>query len=189
MRQSARHSSTADRTIKEPAMRMRTLMGIVGATGVAVALPLLAAESLAVKLGLWENSATMNMSIPPAALASMPAAQRTQMEAVMKQMGSQTLTDRSCMTEKDLDGRSFRDALQQPGMQCEQKMVTATSKRQEITMQCTSPGGPMTGRVVVDVVNDGQVRGTMEMRSAQVNIDATFESKFLSADCGDVKPN
>lgn len=170
-------------------MRMRTLIGIVGATGIAVALPLLAAESLAVKIGLWENSATMNMSIPPEAAQAMPPAQRTQMEAVLKQMGGQTLTDKSCMTAKDLDGSSFRDALKQPGMECDYTTVTATSKRQDITMKCTSPGGPMTGRITVDVVNDRQVRGTMEMRSTQINIDAKFESKFLAADCGDVKPN
>lgn len=170
-------------------MRMRALIGIVGATGIAIALPLLAAESLAVKTGLWENTTTLNMSIPPAALANMPAAQRTQMEAAMKQMGSQSLTEKSCMTEKDLDGNAFRDALKQPGMECEYTTVAATSKRQEITMQCKSPGGPMTGRVAVDVVNDRQVRGTMEMRSAQINMDAKFESKFLAADCGDVKPN
>lgn len=170
-------------------MRMRALMGIVGATGIAIALPLLAAENLAVKIGLWEDTATVNMSIPSAALAGMPAEQRTQMEAALKQMGAQTVTEKSCLTAKDLDGSSFRDAMKQPGMDCTFTTVTATAKRQEHTMQCQSPAGPMTGRVALDVVNDRQVRGTMEMRSAQFNMDAKFESKFLAADCGDVKPN
>lgn len=171
-------------------MRMRALIGIVGATGLAITLPLLAAERLAVKVGLWENTATMSMSMPPEALQKMPAAQRAQMEAVLKQMSTpQTVTEKSCMTEKDLDGTAFREALTQPGMDCEYTTVASTSKRQEITMQCKSAGGPVTGRITVDVQSDTQVRGTMEMRSSQANVDAKFESKWLAAACGDVKPN
>jgi hypothetical protein len=166
------------------------LIGIVGATGLAITLPLLAAERLAVKIGLWENTATMSMSMPPEALQKMPAAQRAQMEAVLKQMSTpQTVTDKSCLTEKDLDGSAFREALAQPGMDCEYTTVASTSKRQEITMQCKSPAGPVTGRITVDVQNDTQVRGTMEMRSSQANVDAKFESKWLATACGDVKPN
>jgi hypothetical protein len=167
-------------------MNTRRSIAITGATALAIALPLLAAERLAVKTGLWESSFTMSMSMPPEVMKSVPAAQRAQMEAMMSK--PTTMTDKSCMTEKDLDEKGFRDSMQQPGMECDYKTITATSKRQEFTMQCKSAGGPVTGRVAVDVLSDSQVRGSMEMRSAQANVDAKFESKWVAAACGDVKP-
>lgn len=172
-------------------MRIRALMGIVGATGVAIALPLLAAERLAVKTGLWEDTATMQLSgslLPAEQLQALPAEQRAQMEQIMKQMSApQTMKEQSCVTAEDLDGRTFRKSMEEVGDQCEVKEVAATSKRQEYTFQCQAGTGRASGRMVIEVVSDTQVRGSMETTLPQGRMDVKFESKWLAANCGDVK--
>src|SRR5690606_21288715 len=62
-------------------MNNRRKMVIAAAGAIAVALPLLAAERLAVKTGLWENTVTMHVTgvtLPTEQLEKMPAAQRAQ---------------------------------------------------------------------------------------------------------------
>ena len=176
-------------------MKVRTFLGFAGATGLAIALPLLAAERLAVKTGLWENTVTMQITgvtLPTAQLENLPPAQRAQVEQMMKQMGvgaPTTITDKSCLTEKDLDGNAFRDRLEDDTQQCDYQQVTGTSKRQEWTFTCKTGAGDATGRMVIDVVSDAQVRGTMQGRTPQGNVDMKFDSKWLAKDCGDVKPD
>jgi hypothetical protein len=170
-------------------MKTRATIRFAAATAVAIALPLLAAERLAVKAGLWENTVTMEMkglALPAAQLEAMPPAQRAQMEQMLKQMGvgpPRTTTESSCLTEKDLDGNAFREALEDPSQDCDYTQVTATSKRQEWTFQCRTEAGNATGRMVVDVISDTQVRGTMEVRLPQGGMDMKFDSKWKSADC------
>jgi hypothetical protein len=104
---------------------------------------------------------------------------------MLKQMGvgaPRTETMKSCMTEKDLSGDALAKSMNE-GQDCEYKHVVDTAKRQEMTFSCKTPGGPATGRVTVDVVSDQQIRGTMEMRSAQANMDMKFDAKWLAASC------
>jgi hypothetical protein len=192
MRQSVSSPPAAD---KEQIMKMRASPGIIVAACLAVALPLLAAERLAVKTGLWENTVTMEITgftLPKEQLEKMPPAQRAQVEQMMKQMGvgaPSTITDKSCLTEKDLDGNAFRGRLEEDGQDCEYQQVTATAKRQEWTFTCKTPGGPATGRMAIDVISDTQVRGAMQGRTPQGNIDMKFDAKWQSQACGDVKPD
>ena len=159
----------------------------------AIALPLLAAEKLAVKTGLWENTATFQISgfsLPAEQLAQMSPEQRAQMELMMKQMGigaPRTQTDESCIKEEDLDGRSFRQSIEETGEQCEVKEIAGTSKRQEYTFQCVSDGTPTSGRMVIDVINNSNVRGSMEASLPQGRLDMKFEAKWKAAACGDVE--
>jgi hypothetical protein len=170
-------------------MKIRTITAIVGATGLAIALPLLAAERLAADTGQWESTITIklgSMNIPKEQLDKMTPAQRTQMEQMMKQMSAmppQTMTEKSCVTEKDLDGNAFGKGMEEPGQKCESKLVNGTAKHQEWSLQCTTPQGTMTGRIVVDAPSRKNVKGTMEMRSPQMNADAQFESRWLAASC------
>jgi hypothetical protein len=170
-------------------IRNRTL--IIGIC-VAVALPLLAAEKLAAKIGLWESTSTMNMggmtlpALPPEMLANLPPAQRAQLEQAMKTTSGQPRTARACVTEKDLAEGAFRQQLQQD-MKCTFNVTSSAPKRQETTFQCTSPTGPADGKLVVDVVDAGNVKGTMQVKAQQMSIDLKFDSKWLGADCGATK--
>lgn len=174
-------------------MNTRRRIAILAATGLAVALPLLAAERLAVKTGLWENTVTMQITgvtLPAEQLQGMAPEQRAQLEQMMKQMGigaPRVQTDESCITEEDLDGRTFREALQETAEQCEVKEVAATSRRQEYTFDCNSGGTRASGRMVVDVVNDTSVRGTMQADMPQGKMDMKFEARWKAASCGNVQ--
>lgn len=177
-------------------MKTRTAAWIACAATAAIALPLLAAEPLAVKLGLWENTVTMLMGvqIPPeqqAQLDRMPAAQRSQMEQVMKQMGigaPRTTTTKSCITEKDLDENAFHDSIEQGGQECKTTRVSSTSKRQEWTVSCKTPEGEATGRMVIEAQGDSRVTGSMDLRMPQGNMDMKFEGKWLSTSCEGADP-
>src|SRR5262245_24578331 len=64
------------------AMKTRHLKGL-GAAALAIALPLLAAEGLAVRTGLWENTVTThitNVKLPAGQLEKLSAAERAKME-------------------------------------------------------------------------------------------------------------
>jgi hypothetical protein len=161
----------------------------------AVALPLLAAEKLSAKTGLWETTTTMNMggaampamsAIPPEMLANLPPAQRAQMEQAMKVMSGQPITVKSCVTEKDLEQGAFRQQAQQD-MQCTFAAVSSTPKRQETTFQCTTPTGPADGKLTVEVIDATHAKGTMQVKAMQMSIESKFESKWLGADCGATK--
>jgi hypothetical protein len=162
-------------------MKTRTFIGIAAATGLAIALPLLAAERLAAKAGLWENTITMSLglNLPKEQLDKLPP-------EMLKQMGigaPRTITERSCMTEKDLEGNAFRDSMQESLEDCNYTEVTNTAKRQEWTFQCKTPAGPATGRMVIDVVTDEQVRASMEMRSSEANMDVKVDARWKTASC------
>ena len=162
----------------------------------AIALPLLAAEKFGAKTGLWETTTTTNMggmtmpAMPPEALASMPPAQRAQIEQMMKQMGAQgprTTTAKSCVTDKDLAEGAFRQREPQQDMKCKFTVVTSTAKKQDSTFQCSSAAGTADGRMSVEAVSNSHVKGTMQMKSPQMSLDVKFESKWLGADCGTTK--
>jgi hypothetical protein len=160
----------------------------------AVALPLLAAEKLGAKTGLWETTTTINMgaampampALPPEMLANLPPAQRAQIEKMMNTAAGKPTTARSCITEKDLQQGAFQQQQQQD-MKCKYTTISSTPKRQESTFQCTSPNGAADGKLAVDVVSDGHVKGTMQIKAQQMTIESKFESKWLGADCGTTK--
>ncbi len=162
-------------------MHTRTIIGLAAATGLAVALPLLAAQRLAAKTGLWENTMTMSIGL------NMSKEQLEQLPAELRrEMGIGTprvITEKSCMTEKDLDANTFRDSMQDSLQDCEYKHITDTSKRQEWSFQCNAQGGTATGQMVVDVVNDQQVRASMQMSSPQATMDVKVDARWLQSSC------
>ncbi len=162
-------------------MKYRIFTSVTAAAGLAIALPLLAAERLAARTGLWENTMTMTigLNLPKEQLDQLPAGMR-------KQMGIGTprvITEKSCMTEKDLEADTFRDSMQDSLQDCDYKHITDTATRQEWTFQCKAEGGSATGRMVVDVVNDQQVRASMEMRSPEATMDVKVDARWVQASC------
>jgi hypothetical protein len=154
----------------------------------AAALPLLAADALSARTGLWETTTVTSsggMSMPADALAKMPPAQRAQMEQMFKQMGAggpNTTKTRSCVTAKDLQEGAFRQRPE-AGSDCKYTPGSNTAKRQEWTFQCTGRNGTTNGRMVVDAVDSTHVRGTMEIKSPQMSMNMKFDSAWLGASC------
>ena len=165
----------------------------------AAALPAQDVKPFDIKVGLWETSTTTEMSgmampnmpqIPPEALARMPPEQRARIEAMMKGRGGSpnAMTVKSCMTKESLD----RGALfNQQDKSCTMKVVSSTPSKQVMHMDCTRDNNHMTGDMTVERVDAEHAKGNMVMKSEgehAMNMKMSFQTKWLSADCGDVKP-
>ena len=155
------------------------------------------------KPGLWETTSTTEMSgmtgtpampqIPPEQLAKMTPQQRAQVEAMMKsRMGAaggapQTNTSKVCLTAD-----SFKNALAMNQREnCTYKVTASSSSSQTIQMECTQGKTNMTGDMTVERVDSEHAKGNVVMKTsgeAAMNIKMSFATKWLSADCGDVKP-
>jgi hypothetical protein len=166
----------------------RTALIVAGSFLSVITVPLCAADALAVKTGEWETTVvieTSGMTIPAEKLAQVPPAQRAQMEQMFKQgaSGPRSITEKSCITEKDLRERPFQNPAGDGRRDCKHTQVASSGKHQEWTFQCSTPQGPANGRMVVDATSNTQVRGTMEMKMPQMAMNMKFDSKWLGASC------
>jgi len=150
------------------------------------------AQPMNVKTGLWETTATTQMSgmppIPAEALARLTPEQRAKMEQAMGG-GPRTTTTKSCLTQEMLDkALNFGDNKDQ---NCKRTLVTSSATKQEIHMECTHGPNKTTFDIHFEAVDTTTVKGTMTMNSAAqggrgMSMKADFSSKYLGADCGDV---
>ena len=179
---------------------MRTMI----LAGLAVVWPLAAQDikPFDVKLGLWETAVkteTPGMpmmssmpNIPEEALAKMPPERRAQLEAMMKARGAGgpgAITTKSCMTRESLNrGMAFG----QGDKSCTYNVLSSSSSKQVVHMDCTRETTKVAGDMTVERVDAEHVKGATVMKSTggerSVEMHMSFETKWLSADCGDVKP-
>lgn len=182
---------------------MRTLM-IAGA-GALLASAAMAADvkPLDAKVGLWETTTTTEMEgmpmpaapqIPQATLDKMPAAQRAQIEAMMKNRGNlgAPRTSKSCTTKESLSkGFAMPESR---GVECKRDIINSSSSKIQMHMQCTpSAGGPTSdGDVTMERIDAEHIKGNMvtktDMQGKSVTMKMSFSSKWIAADCGDIKP-
>jgi len=175
-------------------------------TAVLLALPtaLFAADIFDVKPGLWEQTTTMEVSnmpgmqgmpqLTPEQLAQMPPAARARLEAMMKGQG-QGIVTKVCRTRE-----SMTDAMSYAARQdnaCTPKIVSMSAGKVEVHTDCT---GRFTGSgdFVVERIDSehfkmtgvmkGVTTGEKGAQERPMNTKMTSNGKWLSADCGDVKP-
>ncbi len=151
------------------------------------------------KLGLWESTVSTDISggaaapampqIPPETLAKMPPKQREQMEAMMKSRGSGApMITKVCLTRESLNAGAFgrRDKS------CTTKVVSSSSSKQVIHMECGQEEMKSSGDMTVELVDAQHIKGTMLMKSSvggqTRDMKMSFDNKWIAADCGDVKP-
>ncbi len=157
------------------------------------------------KPGLWETTSTLemegmpqNMQMPqltPEQMAKIPPAQRAQVEAMMKNRASLTgpHTSRSCATRESLSsGLGMGESRE---ANCTRQIVSSTSSRADVHIECTpksSTNAKSVGDIVMERIDGEHLRGNMVMKTATpertVNMKLAFTSKWISSDCGDVKP-
>jgi len=152
-------------------------------------------KPLDVKLGLWETTNTFQTSgmpqvnIPPDALARMTPEQRARVEAMTKGSGSaRTTTQKSCMTREKMNKQEmFTDNK----MDCTKTVVSSSSSKLEMRMQCTTDGAKTNGTFRIEAVNSENVKGSMQMATTSgdrtMNMNSNFTAKWLGPDCGDIK--
>jgi len=169
-------------------------------------LTLLAADKptmLNVKEGLWEVTVDMSAaagmpSIPDDVLARLTPEQRAQMEAMMKQRGissnGHSTVVKSCVTKEKIEkGMAFSDEKRE---NCTHTVANSTATHAEIKMHCEMNKDSANKAIVdsttqVDVLGPDSTKGTTHAVTTSngrtMVSDMTFTSKYLGADCGDIK--
>ena len=148
------------------------------------------AESLDVKLGLWETTYTTDISgmpIPSDALKNMPPEQRARLESAMKArqaQGPKSKTIKSCMTKEDLN-RPF-DKRNDEDKNCTNTIVSATRTHAEYKIECTGPGAH-SGVMHIEALSRERVKASIKMNSGNGAMTNEMTSKWIAADCGNVK--
>lgn len=173
-------------------MRTVFILGLIVCTSLAV----VAADMPNMKEGLWQMTvSTGGMGMPSDAMANMPADQRAMVEQMMKQKGismnGNTVSVKSCETKDKISkGAAFADSRKSDS-NCTHSMVKSSASHMEMTFHCDSKDGTTDGKTSVDVLGMDNVKGTTHMTIVSggntKTMDSTFTSKYLGADCGDIK--
>ena len=158
------------------------------------------------KLGLWETTTTTEMEgmpampampqIPKETLDKMPAAQRARLEAMMSNRGGpgapRTMTSRSCAT-KETQARGY-GVPESKDVDCTRQIISSSSSKAQIHVECSPKGGGPTsnGEIAVERIDAEHIQGNMTTKTManekSITVKMVFSSKWISADCGDVKP-
>jgi len=143
-------------------------------------------------MGLWQSSVTVNMSGMPNN-PNMPSGAGG---------GSMTHVNQSCMTPGQLARRLPQSMQQrrQPGGQAQllhSERLSGCPTRSPSTMNCSSQQGLHVPIVHVQMLlaqrgSDGTANATVKMSGPNfprgMSMTSIITSKFVSSDCGDVKP-
>jgi len=134
-----------------------------------------------IKMGLWQSSVTVNMSNMP----NMPNG------------GSMTHVNQSCMTPDSWKDafRNMQQRRQQASANCTAANVSRDAHQLTIDMSCSSTQGFNTNiHVQMFLDNESAMHGTAVTKMSGPNfpqgmvVNSTISSRFVSSDCGDVKP-
>lgn len=181
---------------------MKTMLAtMVCAIGCALALPV-AAQNVNMKPGLWELSNKVSssdgqmqsaMAEMQKQLANMPPEQRQAMQQMMERKGVQmnvgaggALSTRMCMTKEMIQRKEF--PVQEGD--CKQKVTPMGANKMKVAFSCTKP--PTTGEGEMTFDSDTSYRAKMHIKGTdggeQRNVDMDVTGKWLSADCGKLRP-
>jgi len=166
----------------------------------AAPVAVLAQSQVALKPGLWELSATLKsqsgqiekaMAEAQARIALLPAEQRRQIEAMMKQrgvsVGNGATTVRVCLTAQDIE---LGNIPAHTG-DCTQKVLSRDDATLKVSFSCqTNP--PSTGVGEVRLLGPTATLATATVdtfvNEKPERIDTTQKGTWLGDDCGDIKP-
>lgn len=165
---------------------------IVVVTAAALLLPALATAATKPKLGLWENTVTMNFDKPPFEIPAEQAAKMKQMGIKLPGMGPQTHTTQHCLTQADLD--KFDNGNLGDNSGCAMQNHSKTSNGYSADVVCTGHGQNTKGHI--DVVYDdaehyhgnSHMSGTLTggpggAQSKPIEMTMQMSGKWISAQC------
>ncbi|WP_026435598.1 DUF3617 domain-containing protein [Acidovorax sp. JHL-9] len=178
------------------AIALTTVVLFAGAPGLAHA------QVQKMRPGLWEHSVVMKsqsgqmaaaMAEMQKSLASMPPAQRQQMEQMMAQqgvgMGSTGQTVKVCVTREQAE---LDQVPQQQG--CMQKVERINASTMKVAFSCKGGQGqpPSSGEGTVTLQGPtaytGQFRLRTENQGKPEQIDMAQSGKWLADSCGAIQP-
>jgi hypothetical protein len=144
-------------------------------------------------------------ALPPEAearIAALPPAQQAQVRAMMAGGGPggaakpMATTRQTCVTGQMSMDNLLNQAQQSPGMQCTYSNRTQTATGASFDTSCTGQMGSAQGHTQFHATDAEHMTSTTHMTitssargsSNSSTMDITTTGKFVSADCGDVKP-
>jgi hypothetical protein len=171
-------------------MSLRILFPLASALICATALTA-QTTPLNVKTGEWESTITNETSgqlpVPQEMIDKMTPEQRAKMEAMMKARGMQgprTSVNKHCVKKEDLD-KPF--AKNDENKACKQTVLTSSSTKQEVHMECEMGGGKQVGTLKLEALDSSTVKGSMQMVASNgartMNVNSTFSAKWLGPAC------
>jgi len=149
-----------------------------------------------IKLGLWETTVTNLMDIsamlPPEVLSKLTPEQRAKMEAAMQGRGGPRMnSSKHCITKETIN-----EAFSNVGRgntketNCTQTLVTSTSSKMVMHMECTSGTMKTSSEIQVEAIDRENTKGSIVTTAAGAgrggNAKIELTSKWLGADCGEL---
>jgi hypothetical protein len=181
----------------------RMQMSLLGTSAFFAVLATVASASsltLHVSTGLWEIVSKVKMSgmenkmgVSPSQMADMPPASRARLQAAMAAVnGVHTNTVKSCVTQKDLDRPFHPGGMNEPGVTCNETVLSATSTDESIRVAC-SGRRTMDGTFHFTAPTPGTMNGHMDMTVTDhghvMNMTSELQGRWLGASCGAIKPS
>lgn len=167
-------------------MRMKWWSGFVLLSGVCVAADTV--HPLDVKPGLWESVTTVETSgmppIPPDLLAKMTPQQKAMIESRIKG-NKTTVNDKQCVTREDLDkGLNWGNPKT---LTCKHTVVTSTSTKQELRLECETKGFKSSGTVRIEALDPEHVKVTSQITTGDgahtMTSHVTGAARWAGATC------
>lgn len=144
------------------------------------------------KPGLWETSSTIVMETAPPSSgrdSKMTADERVKMQRSLSPNGGKPVisSDRMCMTADMLERWDAFASTSSAG--CQRNVVERTAQRVQFRMACS---GGSTGTAEFSASGPDRIVGKMNMLmrngSTASKVDIVLESRWISADCGGLRP-
>jgi hypothetical protein len=153
------------------------------------------AQSLNVKIGLWEVTTTVTtseeMPIPAGLLEKLTPGQRARVEERMKAWKSEpgkTSIKKQCLTSKHLDGGI---PFGRDRKSCTRTVLTSTSSKVVMHVECLEKGIKSTGIFQIEALSSENVKGSMRLSTTggdnATNSTSTFTAKWIGPFCSTTK--
>jgi len=149
-------------------------------------------QTLNVKTGLWRVTTvtviTGEMPIPAELLAKLTPQQRTRMEERMKARSPErttTTTEKNCITKEQLEqGPAFGEHREQ----CVRTVVTSTSKKANMKVECEQEGVKEDGNLQFEALGSENVTGSEHITASDgthtMNSNSTITAQWIGPACG-----
>ena len=148
-----------------------------------------------IKPGLWENTVTMKSDNPAmeqmkARMAAMPPEQRAQMEKLIPGMapGGAPNSIRVCISKE----QAARDITPDNDGRCSRINIVHSGDTTQFDFACKSAHSDVSGHGSFTRISDNAYTATstaaMVTKSTTTHMQSDISSRFISNDCGDVKP-
>ncbi len=166
---------------------MSCLVGVVGTSSAAMP---------NAKAGLWESASTtvlevgLPANVPNA--AKLPPEERAKLERALAPGGGKPVTtsERMCMSKETLDPWDSYGTGQGAAADCKRTVLQQTPQRVKMALVCS--GGKSTGEAEFTAVGTDRVVGKITMLNknerGDSKLNVQMESRWVSADCGSLKP-